>query len=100
MKHFFCTLQPPRTTFPADITPDEAVLMEQHAQYWRERIDEGYVVVIGPVADPRGTYGILVLQLPDDMSPESLIHRDPVHQADCGFRFEIHPMRAMLPATA
>jgi uncharacterized protein len=97
MRHFFCTLHPPRTTFPADITPQEAALMKAHADYWRERLNEGYAVVLGPVSDPKGTYGILVLQLPDDLAPESLVYEDPVCKADCGFRFDIHPMRAMLP---
>lgn len=97
MRHFFCTLQPPRATFPADITPEESALMQAHANYWRERMKEGYAVVFGPVADPKGAYGILVLQLPDDVSPESLVHEDPVCKANLGFRFDIHPMRAVLP---
>jgi uncharacterized protein len=97
VRHFFCTLRPPRSTFPADITAEEAALMQAHADYWREWLNEGYVVVTGPVADPKGTYGILVLQLPDDKSPESLVNEDPVCKADRGFRFDIYPMRAMLP---
>src|SRR5215469_8341427 len=97
MRHFFCTLKPPRITFPADITPEESALMHAHADYWRERMREGHAVVFGPVADPNGPYGILVLQLPDDLSPESLVHEDPVYKAYRGFRFDIHPMRAVLP---
>jgi uncharacterized protein len=97
MRHFFCTLKPPRITFPADITPEASVLMREHADYWRERMHEGYAVVFGPVADPNGAYGILVLQVPDDLLPETLVHENPVYKADRGFRFEIHPMRAMMP---
>jgi hypothetical protein len=30
-EHFSFKLIPPRPTFPADITPDEAALMQQHS---------------------------------------------------------------------
>jgi hypothetical protein len=33
--YFFFKLIPPRSTFPADITPAEAQLMERHVAYWR-----------------------------------------------------------------
>lgn len=97
MRYFFCKLHGPRATFPADITPEEIALMKSHADYWRERMTQGYVVVFGPVMDPEATYGILVMQLPDDAAPEPLINEDPVIKADRGFRFDIHPMRAVLP---
>lgn len=97
MHYFFCTLHPPRTSFPADITPEEMALMKAHANYWREQMGHGYVVVFGPVMDPAAAYGILVMQLPDDMTPEPLVDADPVMKADRGFRFDIHPMQAVLP---
>jgi uncharacterized protein YciI len=98
MPHYFCKLTPPRPGFPADITPDEAALMGTHAAYWRARMDEGAVVVFGPVSDPAGAYGILVLQLPEGADPQPLVDADPVILAGAGFRFEVHPMRAVLPA--
>ena len=97
MNHFFGKLLPPRATFPQDMTADEARLMKAHAAYWRELMGQGLVVVFGPVADAQGAYGILVLQLPDDMLPTALVEGDPVMKADAGFRFEVHPMRAVLP---
>ncbi|GGA49205.1 YciI family protein [Dyella nitratireducens] len=100
MRHFFCKLHGPRATFPADITPEERALMKEHADYWREQMSKGYAVVFGPVMDPAGAYGILVMQLPDDMAPEPLVDGDPVMKAERGFRFEIHPMHAVLPPPA
>lgn len=97
MHYFFCKLHGPRATFPADITPEETALMKAHADYWRAQMSEGYVVVFGPVMDPSAAYGILVMQLPDDMTPAPLISGDPVIQAERGFRFECHSMRAVLP---
>jgi hypothetical protein len=97
MRHFFCKLHAPRASFPADITPEERILMKRHADYWREQMGKGHVVVFGPVMDPVAPYGILVMQLPDDMQPEPLVEADPVVQARCGFRFDVHPMQAVLP---
>lgn len=100
MHNFFCKFYGPRATFPADITPEEMALMKAHADYWREQMDKGYVVVFGPVMDPAATYGILVLQLPDDVTPASLLEGDPAIKSGRGFRFEAHPMRAVLPQPA
>lgn len=100
MHYFFCKLHGPRATFPADITPEEGALMKAHVDYWREQMHKGYVVVFGPVMDPATAYGVLVMQLPESVAPESLIDGDPVIQAECGFRFEFHPMRAVLPQQA
>lgn len=97
MNYFFGKLLPPRATFPVDMTSDETRLMQAHAAYWRELMGRGLVVVFGPVADAQGAYGILVLQLPDDVQPAALTEDDPVVKAGAGFRFEIHPMRAVLP---
>ncbi|RUL73624.1 YciI family protein [Dyella choica] len=97
MRHFFCKLHVPRATFPVDITPEERALMRAHADYWREQMSKGHVVVFGPVMDPASPYGILVMQLPDDLAPERLVDADPVMKAECGFRFDVHPMQAVLP---
>jgi len=97
MHYFFCKLHGPRATFPADITPEEMALMQAHADYWREQMGKGHVIVFGPVMDPVEAYGVLVMQLPDGAAPASLIDEDPVMQAQRGFRFEYHPMRAVLP---
>jgi hypothetical protein len=99
MPHSFCKLIPSRTSFSADITPVEAQLMQAHVAYWREQMRQGYVLVFGPVADPRAAYGITVLQLPDDLLPATLADADPVISANIGFHYEIHPMRAVLPSS-
>ncbi len=99
MKYYLFKLLPPRPTFPADMTPAEAKLMQEHALYWRGLTEQGLVVVFGPVADPRGAYGIAVLQLPDDVDARTLGRSDPTIKADQGFGFEVHPMpQAVLPA--
>lgn len=99
MKYYVFKLIPPRPTFPGDITPAEAGLMQEHARYWRGLMDEGLVAVFGPVADPKGTYGIAVLQLPDNADAYVLGENDPAIRANAGFSFAVHSMPgAVLPA--
>ena len=99
MKHFLFKLIPPRPTFPGDMTQAEAKLMREHSEYWRHLMSKGFVVVYGPVSDPKGTYGIAVLQLNDDADANALGANDPTIKANVGFRFEIHSMpQVVLPA--
>jgi hypothetical protein len=98
MKYYYYKLISPRPTFPADITPDEAKLMQAHAGYWMEQLSKGRVIAIGPVADPKGTFGVGIIRLTDDVDPASLVADDPAISANVGFACEIHRMpRVMLP---
>jgi uncharacterized protein YciI len=92
MKTYFCKLRGPRPTFPQDMTPAEAQAMQRHAAYWRSCMEKGGVVAFGPVADPAGTYGMLILEVEDEAAAQSLVQADPVIVAKIGFRFEMHPM--------
>ena len=76
-------------------------MMQSHVAYWSNQMSQGRVLAFGPVADPKGTFGIGILQLPDDADPAALAKNDPAIQAQAGFSFEIHPMpRLIVPAPA
>jgi uncharacterized protein YciI len=92
MKTFFCKLQGPRPTFPRDMTQSEAQAMQRHVAYWRSSMEKGGVVAFGPVADPAGTYGMLILEAEDEASARAMLEHDPVIEDRLGFRFEMHPM--------
>lgn len=96
MPYFFYKLIAPRPTFPADITPAEAELMQRHVVYWRGWMDAGHVIAFGPVADPKGVFGIAITRLDEGMDPQSLADGDPVVAAGLGFRYEVHPMPSVL----
>lgn len=100
MNYFFYKLDPPRSSFPADMTPEEGRLMQQHVAYWSELMQRGCVVVFGPVGDPKGTYGMAVIQLESGADPKALAANDPVIKADAGFRCEIHPMPRVMVSRA
>jgi uncharacterized protein YciI len=93
MPFFVYRLISPRTTFPADITQEERATMQAHGKYWSDiREKDGSVVALGPVADPRGVYGLGILEVSDQAEAERLIAGDPAIKANLGFGSELHPM--------
>jgi uncharacterized protein YciI len=92
MSAFLYRLIPPRLSFPSDITPEEAELMRVHGQYWRKLLEQDALVVFGPVADPKGAYGIAVVIQPGDEEARELAAGDPGIKANVGFTFELHAM--------
>jgi uncharacterized protein YciI len=92
MKTYFCKLYGPRPTFAQDMSETEAQAMQRHAAYWRACMEKGGLVAFGPVDDPAGRYGMLVLEVEDEAAARSLLDHDPVVEAKLGFRFEMHPM--------
>jgi uncharacterized protein YciI len=96
MANFFFKLVAPRPTFPADMTPAEGELMQQHVVYWRKWMDAGHVVAFGPVADPKGVFGIAVVRLDEGTDPQAVGDGDPVVAAGIGFSYEIYPMLSLV----
>lgn len=92
MMNYLFRLLPPRSTFMMDMTPEEQEVMQAHAMYWAELMQKGLVVAYGPVAAAEGAFGIAILQLPEDQSPEPLVANDPALLASKGFSSKIDPM--------
>ena len=90
--YFFSKLIPPRPSFAFDMNDSERALMEQHAKYWSRVAADGNAVVFGPVADPNGPFGLLVLEVEREEDAQKLIANDPVNQSDLGFKFQTYPM--------
>ena len=92
MPTYLYKLTPPRPTFPSDITAAEGVAMEQHFGYWGNQMSRGAAVVFGPVADPKGTYGIAIVNAPNEADAKRICTGDPAVTAKLGFTFEVHEM--------
>jgi hypothetical protein len=92
MSHFLCKLRPPRPTFVSDMTPDEALIMRRHREYWTPRVEIGVVIAMGPVADPAGAYGVAIIEAPSSMALEAMLASDPAILANAGFSYETFPM--------
>ncbi|MDD4971245.1 MAG: hypothetical protein PHT07_17590 [Paludibacter sp.] len=89
--HFFLKLNPPRASFTIDMTNDEKLVMLQHVSYWKPYVEQGIALVLGPVFDPKGGYGIAVVGVDNEEQLETLIKNDPANGLN---KYEIYPMRA------
>ncbi len=92
MKFFLCRLIPPRPTFAQDMTEAEATVMRDHLSYWTHLAKRGTAIVFGPVADPKGLWGLGILVVADEAEVQSLTGNDPVIKSPIGARYEILPM--------
>jgi uncharacterized protein YciI len=59
------------------MTPQEQEAMAAHMEYWQQLLQDGRVVVYGPVADPEGVWGLGVLRAADRADVLALGERDP-----------------------
>ena len=91
-KNFFLKLNPPRASFMKDMSEEERNIMKRHVEYWKPFIESGIVIVLGPVDDPSGGYGIAVVAVDSDEQLNEMIANDPANGLNS---YEIHPMRAV-----
>lgn len=70
----------------------EGELMQEHFNYWKELADRRIAIVYGPVEDPKGVYGLAIMETEDETIAQEIRVNDPVIKRDAGFRSEIHLM--------
>jgi uncharacterized protein YciI len=98
-KVFLCRLVPPRADFMANMTPAERAVMTRHVAYWTEQAKKGQVMVFGPVADPKGAWGLLILRAADQAELDQEIAADPAITGGIGMRYDVLPfIRISVPA--
>jgi len=74
-----------------DMTAEERQIMGAHVAYWAPYIQDGTMLVMGPILDPAGGYGAGVIRIESETELQELLAKDPAK--DLG-TFEIHPMLA------
>ena len=95
---YFVRLIAPRPSFAMDMNAEERALMQQHGGYWRKQMGLGKVVVFGPVADPKGPWGLGIVRARDEQDMRAFSNGDPAIQANVGFKYEYLPMiQAVMP---
>jgi uncharacterized protein len=92
IRHYFLKLDPPRRSFMMDMTEDERKIMQQHVAYWVPFVEDGTVIVLGPVMDPAGGYGIAIVGVESEDRLMELIKNDPANGLN---HYEWYPMRAV-----
>jgi hypothetical protein len=93
-KYFFVKLNPHRSDFAQTMTVEERSIMQEHAIYWRGYMNQGKVVVFGPVFDPKGVFGMGVVGVETEEELLGFIEQDPARKINT---FEHYEMRAVLP---
>ena len=83
-------LNPPRPTFVQDMTEAERKVMQQHAIYWKGLTNRGIAIVFGLVLDPKGLWGVGIVEVADEPDAHAIGKNDPALKA--GLTFEIYPM--------
>jgi uncharacterized protein YndB with AHSA1/START domain len=91
-RYFLCRLIPPRPTFAQDMSDAERAMMQQHVAYWTGMAERGIAVVFGPVADPKGGWGVGIIAVQDEGDVRALERDDPAIKSGRGFRYEVLPM--------
>jgi uncharacterized protein YndB with AHSA1/START domain len=91
-QHFLCRLIPPRPTFQQDMSDAERKVMQEHVAYWTGLCEKGVALVFGPVADPKGGYGVGIIRVGDQDELAELQRKDPTIRAGLGFNYETLPM--------
>ncbi len=96
--HYVYKLIAPRPSFAMDMSEAETAVMAEHAGYWQPFIDEGRVVVFGPVVDSSGTWGLAVVKADSADEVKALGEQDPaVTSKTCTFDVGTMPV-TILPA--
>jgi uncharacterized protein YciI len=80
MKQFLCKLIPPRPTFAQDMTEVERKIMQEHF-YWKDLSDRRVAIIFGPVLDPKGIWGVAIVEVASKPEAHILGRNDPVVQA-------------------
>lgn len=96
MAFFHLKLQAPRPSFPFDATEEEKAAMQEHSAYWQAKADERVALVVGPVFDPAGPYGMAVVEVADEAAAMALGDNDPVVKAGLGFAYAVAAIPSLI----
>lgn len=92
-KYFALHLLPSRPDFAQTMNDEERATMMKHVGYWTELMNQGKVVVFGPVMAPDRVYGLGVICVEDEQEVKDFIANDPATEIN---RYEYFPMRAIV----
>jgi uncharacterized protein len=72
------------------MTEAERKVMQEHAIYWKDLTERRIAIVFGPVLDPKGMWGVAIVEVADEADAPALGTNDPAVQA--GLTFEVFSM--------
>jgi len=96
MAYFLLRLKGPRPSFPFDATEEEKARMQEHSAFWQEKADAGIAIVVGPVFDPDGAWGMGLVEVGDESAARALYEADPIIRAGLGFSYDVLPVPQLI----
>jgi uncharacterized protein YciI len=97
---FLLRIEPTRAGFTLqNMTAEEGRLAGQHVQYLMSLLDSGKLSLGAQVLDPKGLWGIVIVNAPDRETARALLDADPMVKANM-FRGEVLPLRVVLEKPA
>lgn len=93
-KYFALKLNPSRPDFAQTMTDEERSIMQQHSAYWHDHMNQGKIIVFGPVLDPNAVYGLGIVAVDDEQEVKDFIAGDPANKINS---YEYYPMLAVVP---
>jgi uncharacterized protein YciI len=92
---FLLRIEPTRAGFTLqNMSPEEASLASRHARYLKSLLDIGKLSLAAQVFDPKGLWGIVIVNAPDRETARALLDADPMVKANL-FRGEVIPVRVV-----
>lgn len=76
LRHFLGRLVGTRPTWPHDMSEDEQAVMGRHFEYLARLVEEGTVLVAGPVFAER-PYGLVLIAAADEAAARAVLQADP-----------------------
>ena len=97
---FLLRLEPTRAGFTLqNMSADEARLATEHVRYLKSLLDSGKLSLAAQVLDPKGLWGIVIVNAPDRETARALLDGDPSVKANM-FRGEAIPVRVVFEKPA
>jgi uncharacterized protein YciI len=97
---FLLRIEPTRAGFTLqNTTAEERRLASEHLQYLMSLTDSGKLSLAAQVFDPKGLWGIVIVNAPDREAAVALLEGDPMVKAKV-FRGEVLPVRVVLEKPA
>jgi uncharacterized protein YciI len=97
---FLLRIEPTRTGFTLqNMTAEEGRLAGQHSQYLTSLLESGKLSLAAQVFDPKGFWGIVIVNAKDRETAQALLDGDPMVKGN-SFRGEVLPVRVVLEKPA
>lgn len=88
-QYYALYLNPCRPDFAMTMTADELAIMQQHIAYWQPYLENGTMLVMGPVLEPAAAFGLGVVRVDNEEELKTLLAADPATQLHS---YEYYPM--------